>query len=128
MVTPHHLPKKRGVLKKHPKISFLRAPNFLVSHNDFRSKRYNNNRPKRDFTEHTGHSTTQVVNTIFKDPIHQILEKIKVEPSSGQIKWEVIPRSIIKVFIAYIIKTKDTLQKIIELYVTLCNIWSRSRS
>jgi len=32
MATPHHLPKKRGSLKKHPKISFLRAPNFPVSH------------------------------------------------------------------------------------------------
>ena len=51
---------------------------------DFRSERYNNNPPKRDFTGHTRHSTAQVVNTIFKDLIHQILEKIKVEP---YFKW-----------------------------------------
>ena len=31
MVTPHHLPKKRGALKKHPKIYFLRAPRFSWS-------------------------------------------------------------------------------------------------
>jgi len=28
VVTLHHLPKKRGALKKHPKIYFLRAPRF----------------------------------------------------------------------------------------------------
>ena len=47
---------------------------------DFRSKRYNNNRPWRDFTRHTRLATAQVVSTIFKEPMHQILEKIKVEP------------------------------------------------
>ena len=28
MTTPHFLPKKRGVLNKHPKISFLRVTPF----------------------------------------------------------------------------------------------------
>ena len=33
MATPHHLLKKRGVLKKHPKISFWEHPNFpCLSH------------------------------------------------------------------------------------------------
>ena len=32
MATPHHLPKNRGALKS-TQITFLRAPNFSVSHN-----------------------------------------------------------------------------------------------
>ena len=50
----------------------------------FRSKKYNSNRPKRDFAEHTGHANAQVVNIVFREPIHQILEKIKNEP---YFKW-----------------------------------------
>ena len=37
---------------------------------DFRSERYNNNRPNRDFARHIEHSIAQVVNTVFKKPIH----------------------------------------------------------
>ena len=51
---------------------------------DFRSKRYNSNWPKRDFAGHTGHTTAQVVNIMFKEPVHQILKKIKNEP---YFKW-----------------------------------------
>ena len=51
---------------------------------DFRSKRYNNNWPKRDFAGYTGFATTQVVNTVFREPVHQILENIKNEP---YFKW-----------------------------------------
>lgn len=46
---------------------------------DFKSERYNNNQPERDFAGHTGHSTIQVVNMVFREPVHQILEKIKNE-------------------------------------------------
>jgi len=46
---------------------------------EFRSNRYNNNRPQRDFTRHSGSTTTQVVSTVFREPVHQILEKIKNE-------------------------------------------------
>ena len=51
---------------------------------DFRSKRYNNNRPMRDFTRHARHSAAQIVNIVFREPIHQILEKIKNE---AYFKW-----------------------------------------
>ena len=47
---------------------------------DFRSKRYNNNRPKRDFAGHIESATARVVNTVFREPVHQILEKIKKKP------------------------------------------------
>jgi len=47
---------------------------------DFRSDRYNNNQPRRDFTRQSGSSTTQVISTVFREPVHRILKKIKNEP------------------------------------------------
>ena len=46
---------------------------------DFRSDRYNNNRPRRDYTEQTGPNSNQVVEAVFREPVHQVLEKIKNE-------------------------------------------------
>ena len=51
---------------------------------DFRSDRYNNNRPRRDFVGQSGPTTPQIVNTVFREPVHQVLEKIKNEP---YFKW-----------------------------------------
>ena len=51
---------------------------------DFRSDRYNNNRPRRDFAGQPGLTAPQMVNTVFLEPVHQILEKIKNEP---YFKW-----------------------------------------
>nr|XP_023879221.1 uncharacterized protein LOC111991654 [Quercus suber] len=47
---------------------------------DFRSDRYNNNKPRRDFAGHSGSANTQTVNTVFKEPVHQVLDKVKNEP------------------------------------------------
>ena len=47
---------------------------------DFRSDRYNNNRPKRDYVEQLRSNSTQVVGAVFREPVHQVLEKIKNEP------------------------------------------------
>nr|XP_023881708.1 uncharacterized protein LOC111994081 [Quercus suber] len=47
---------------------------------DFRSDRYNNNRTRRDFAGQSEPAAPQVVNTMFKEPVHQVLEKIKNEP------------------------------------------------
>ena len=41
---------------------------------NFRSDRYNNNRPKRDFAGQSGSANTQVVNTVFREPVRQVLE------------------------------------------------------
>ncbi|XP_065636546.1 uncharacterized protein LOC136070476 [Quercus suber] len=46
---------------------------------DFRSDRYNNNKPRRDFAGQSGSANAQTVNTVFKEPVHQVLEKIKNE-------------------------------------------------
>ena len=42
---------------------------------DFRSDRYNNNRPRRDYVEQSGSNSTQVVGAVFREPVHQVLEK-----------------------------------------------------
>ncbi|XP_065616905.1 uncharacterized protein LOC136062128 [Quercus suber] len=47
---------------------------------DFRSDRYNNNKPRRDFTGQSRSGNAQAVNTVFKEPVHQVLKKIKNEP------------------------------------------------
>ena len=46
---------------------------------DFRSDRYKNNRPRRDFARQSGPAAPQVVNVVFCEPVHQVLEKIKNE-------------------------------------------------
>ena len=47
---------------------------------DFRSDRYNNNRSRRDYVEQSGSNNTQIVGAVFREPVHQVLEKIKNEP------------------------------------------------
>ncbi|XP_023891255.1 uncharacterized protein LOC112003301 [Quercus suber] len=47
---------------------------------DFRSDRYNNARPMRDFGGQSGATNTQAVGIVFREPIHRVLEKIKNEP------------------------------------------------
>ena len=47
---------------------------------DFRSDRYNSNRPRKDFVGQSGSTDTQMVNAIFREPVQQVLEKIKNEP------------------------------------------------
>ena len=36
---------------------------------DFRSDRYNSNRPRKDFVGQSGSADTQVVNAIFREPV-----------------------------------------------------------
>ena len=48
---------------------------------DFWSDRFNNNnRPRRDFAGQSRPADAQVVHTVFQDPVHQVLEKIKNKP------------------------------------------------
>ena len=46
---------------------------------DFRSDRYNNNRLRRDYAEQQGSNNNQVVRVVFREPVHQVLEKVKNE-------------------------------------------------
>ena len=47
---------------------------------NFKSDRYNNNRVKRDYADQSGSNSTWVVSAVFREPVHQVLEKIKKEP------------------------------------------------
>ena len=42
--------------------------------------RYNNNRPGKDFVGQSGSANTQAVNVVLREPVQQVLEKIKNEP------------------------------------------------
>ena len=46
---------------------------------DFRSDQYNNNRSRRDYVEQPGSNNNQVVGAVFREPVHQVLEKVKNE-------------------------------------------------
>ena len=47
---------------------------------DFRSDRYTNSRSMRDFTRQSETTNARNVGTIFREPMHQVLEKIKSKP------------------------------------------------
>ena len=46
---------------------------------DFRLDQYNNNRPRRDYVEQSGSNSTQAIGAVFREPVHQVLEKVKNE-------------------------------------------------
>ena len=43
---------------------------------DFRSDRYNN-RSRKDYAEQLGSNNHQVVEAVFREPMHQVLKKVK---------------------------------------------------
>ena len=57
-----------------------KAKVILQEMTDFRLDRYNNNRPRKDFAGQSGSTTTSMVNAVFREPVHQVLEKIKNKP------------------------------------------------
>ena len=52
---------------------------ILQEMRDFRLDRYNNNWPRRDYIDQLGSNNTQVVGAVFRELVHQVLEKIKNE-------------------------------------------------
>ena len=52
---------------------------ILQERRDFRSDRSHNNRPRKDFVGQPKFANTQAVNAVFREPIQQVLEKIKNE-------------------------------------------------
>ena len=61
-----------------------KAKVFPQERRNFKSDRYNNNRPRRDFAGQSGPTASQMVNTVFREPVHQVLKKIENEP---YFKW-----------------------------------------
>ena len=47
---------------------------------DFKSDRYTNNRPRRDFAGQPETTSLRGFGAVFREPVHQVLEKIKNEP------------------------------------------------
>ena len=45
---------------------------------DFRTDQYNN-RPRRDYVEQPRSNNNQVVGAVFREPVHQVLKKVKNE-------------------------------------------------
>ena len=56
-----------------------KAKVVLQERRDFRSNRYNNNQPRRDYAEQPGSNNNQVVGAVFRELVHQVLEKVKNE-------------------------------------------------
>ena len=48
--------------------------------NNYRSERYNPNQPRRDFSRQAGQSNMQMVSAVFREPVQQVLEKVRNEP------------------------------------------------
>ena len=48
--------------------------------------------------------------------------------SNGQIRWQETLRGAIRTSIANITKTKDILQRIVEIYVTIWTNWSEKEN
>ncbi|XP_050280809.1 uncharacterized protein LOC126721794 [Quercus robur] len=48
--------------------------------NDYRSEQYNSNQPRRDFSRQAGQTNMQMVNAIFREPMQQVLKRVKNEP------------------------------------------------
>ena len=46
---------------------------------DSRPDGYNNNQPRRDYVGQSGSTNTQAVSAVSREPVHQVLEKIKNE-------------------------------------------------
>ena len=84
---------------------------------DFKSNRYNNNRPRRDYAGQSGSIDIQAVNTVFREPIRQVLEKIKNKPFfKWPIKWLETLRSAIKTSTTITIRNRDILRRTAEIY------------
>ena len=47
---------------------------------DFKSDRIQNNRPRIDFVGQSASANTQAVNVVFREPVQQVLEKVKNVP------------------------------------------------
>ena len=81
---------------------------------------YNHNRHGRDFSNQSPRISAQIVNSMFKEPVYQILKKIKKKishTSNGPIRWGETCPSKSKVFTITTIRKRDIKLRIAGLYV-----------
>ena len=82
---------------------------------DFRLDRYRNNRPRRDYVDQSRSNNTQVVGAVFQEPVHQVLEKSRMNPSlNDPIRWWAIPKSETETSIANTIRIMGIPQRIVR--------------
>ena len=79
---------------------------------DFRSDQFNTVQPRKDYVGPSGPTNAQVVSAMFRESVHQVLEKIKTSHSlNGQTRWPRTLRGETRAFIANTIKTRDILRR-----------------
>ena len=89
----------------------------LQERRDFRSDRYNNNRPIRDYAEQSGSNNNQVVRLYSESQCIKYWEKSRTNPSSNDpTKWWEILKSETETSIVNIIKIMVIQQRIAEAY------------
>ena len=85
--------------------------------NDYRSKRYNHNQPRRDFLRQAGQSSMQTVNACSESQYSKFWRKSRTNLSSdGQEKWLGTLQNVTRTCIATIIRTMDILLRIAGIY------------
>ena len=81
---------------------------------DFRSDRYNNNRPRRDYTGQSGSTIFRQLIQCSENRSGKFWRRLRTNHSSnGQIKWLETLQRAIKTSIAITIRNKDILRKIV---------------
>ena len=92
---------------------------------DFKSDRYTNSRLRRDFARQSETTNAQNIGVVFREPVHQVLEKSKANHTlDGRIRWREIPQSETKTFIANTTKTTDIPQRIARTSGITWTSWS----
>ena len=91
---------------------------------EFRSNRYNNNRPIRDYTEQQVSNNNQVVGAVFREPVHKSWKRLRMNPSSnGPIRWWETLKRETEISIVNTIETMVTQPRIAEVYgITWTNL------
>ena len=99
-----------------------KAKIFTPNRKDNQSDQYKPSRPKREFFNQASHNPTnaQVMNSVFKELIYHVLEKIENETVS---RWGETPIEEIKVFIASITKTEVTQRRTARHYRFFSTSW-----
>ena len=95
---------------------------------DYRSDCYNNNRSRRDFGGQSGSASLPAVNAVFREPVHQVLEKIKNElffKRSNKMMGN--PKNVTITSIASIIRIMGIPQRIVRVcWITWTSLSARA--
>ena len=101
-----------------------KAKIFPLERRDPQPEGYNHSRPRREFVNQSSRGNAQVVSSVFKEPVYQILKKIKNEP---YFKWPNKmggdPSKHNQSLYCHTINIKDTPPKTVEPCVIIWTSW-----